>query len=63
MTKEEFKTRWESDEDGGGITWDDVAECCIEWGICSTPRTRSTSSVLASVLKSAGVEDAEYFGE
>ncbi len=27
MTKEEFKRRWESDENGGGITYEDIATC------------------------------------
>lgn len=27
MTKEQFKKRWESDDRGGGITFNDVADC------------------------------------
>lgn len=27
MTKEEFKTRWESNDEGGDITCNDIAEC------------------------------------
>lgn len=29
MTKEEFKVRWESNENGGGITFNDIANCAI----------------------------------
>ena len=32
MTPEEFKARWDSDEDGGGITYADIAACAIAWG-------------------------------
>jgi len=32
MTKEEFKARWEKDDEGDGLTFDDVAECAREWG-------------------------------
>ncbi len=32
-TKEEFKKMWESDENGGGITFDDIIECALEWGL------------------------------
>jgi hypothetical protein len=32
MTKQEFKERWESSPDGGGITFDDIAKCAKEWG-------------------------------
>lgn len=31
MTKDEFKARWESNEDGGGINFDDIAECAKAW--------------------------------
>ena len=32
MTKKDFKELWESNDDGGGITNQDVANCAIEWG-------------------------------
>lgn len=32
MTKAEFKRRWESDPDGGGITFDDIADCAVARG-------------------------------
>ena len=61
MTKNEFKTRWESDEDGGGITFEDIAECAIEWGIARTPRTMQIDRVRYLVLKAAGTDDADSF--
>lgn len=61
MTKKEFKARWESDDSGGGITFDDIAECAIAWGICSTPRVRQIDAVRYQVLKVAGTNDAKDF--
>lgn len=55
MTKEQFKWRWESDKDGGGITYDDIAECAKEWGIMQNPRTHSMDAVTKLVLKAAEV--------
>jgi len=53
MTKEEFKKRWDSDESGGGITYDDIAECAIAWGICSKPRIHPIDLVRDKVLAAA----------
>lgn len=61
MTKLEFKTRWESDDIGGGINFDDVAKCAIAWGITDRPRTRPMDRILYLVLVSAGVTDAEDY--
>lgn len=61
MTKEEFKNRWESDENGGGLTFDDAADCAIKWGIMAQPRTRRMQQVLYDVLVAAGVSEAEEF--
>lgn len=58
-TKEEFKRLWESDDNGGGITYDDIADCAKDWGLCSTPRLRPISDVVNMVLSAAGCEDAE----
>lgn len=58
-TKEEFKRLWESDDKGGGITYDDIADCAKDWGLCSTPRLRPISDVVNMVLSAAGCEDAE----
>lgn len=61
MTPEEFKTRWESGDDGGGITFDDIAECAIAWGIARTPRTCQIDVIRYRVLKAANTKDAEEF--
>ena len=61
MTKEEFKTRWESNDSGGNITFDDIAECAIAWHLCSTPRTMQINKVRYMVLKAANTNDAEDF--
>lgn len=61
MTKEVFKKRWESSDWGGGITYEDVADCAKEWGLFRTPRTEEMDKVLYVVLKAAGTADAEEF--
>lgn len=62
MTKDEFKQRWESDDNGGGgITFDDIANCAKSWGLFSTPRIHQIDRVLYAVLKAAGTNDAEEF--
>lgn len=57
MTKEEFRLKWDGGEDGGGITWDDIAECAISWGLFSKPRTRRLDVVANAVTKAAGCKD------
>lgn len=61
MTKEEFKRRWEKDDRGDGITFDDVAECAIAWGLFQTPRVHNISRVTNAVVKAAGID--EEYGE
>jgi len=61
MTKQEFKIRWESDEDGGGITFEDIAECAIAWGISSQPRTRPILTIRDQVLAAAGIKAEAAF--
>jgi hypothetical protein len=61
MTKTEFKKRWESNADGGGITLDMVANCASAWGVVSCPRTKPPAEVLYRVLKAANTKDAEEF--
>ena len=61
MTKEEFKKRWESDEHGGGITYDDIADCAKDWGLFSKPRCCKIDIVTYKVLKAADCIDAEEF--
>jgi hypothetical protein len=61
MTKEEFKTRWESDDTGGGITYEDIANCGVAWGLFSRPKTSRIDVVRYQVLKAAGTVDAEEY--
>lgn len=59
MTKEEFKTRWESSENGGGLTYNDAADCYIAWGLGSSPCSKPMDAVLYAVLQTASVVDAD----
>jgi hypothetical protein len=59
MDKQEFKRRWESGDDGGGITMEDIAACYVEWGLGSTPRIRSPRSVIRAVVKAADTNDQD----
>jgi hypothetical protein len=61
MTKEEFKARWESNESGGGITYDEIADCAQSWGIASRPRICPIHHIRYAVLKAAQTVDAEKF--
>ena len=61
MTKEEFKIRWESNDSGGGITFDDIADCAKAWGLYSRPKTAEIGCVRYEVLKAANTVDAEEF--
>jgi hypothetical protein len=53
-TKEEFKKLWESGDEGGGITFDDIADCAISWGLYSKPMIHPILDVRDAVLKAAG---------
>jgi hypothetical protein len=56
MNKAEFKRRWEK-PDGGGITFDDIADCAKAWGLFPQPKSRSAiGKIHEAVLKAAGVE-------
>lgn len=59
MTRAQFRKRWQSDDDGGGITMDDIAACAVAWGISSRPKTRPMGLIQYQVLKAAKVKDAE----
>lgn len=61
MTKEEFKHRWESDENGGGITYEDIATCYVQWGVGIHPKVKPIHTVRYQVLKAANTNDAEDF--
>lgn len=53
MTKDEFKRRWDLNDEGDNITYDDIAQCAKEWGLCSHPRRREMESIKRLVLKAA----------
>jgi hypothetical protein len=57
MTKSEFKTLWESSDDGGGLTFEDIAKCAQEWGLCSRPKMSPMFAILSMVLKSANIQE------
>lgn len=57
MTKAQFKKRWNSNKDGGGITFDDIAQCAIDWKLVQNPRILSIDKVVNMVLKAAGCND------
>ncbi len=61
MTKAEFKRRWEKDDRGDGISFDDIAACAVEWGIASRPKICPPFQIRYRVLKAAGTVDAEEF--
>lgn len=50
FTKKEFKRLWESNDSGGGITVDDVADCAKAWNLFDRPKTCAMSHVLYAVL-------------
>ena len=54
MTKEQFRERWNSNAQGGGITFDDIADCAKAWGVCSSPRVLPINMVTDLVLEAAG---------
>lgn len=58
-TKEEFKFLWESNEDGGGITWGDIADCAVAWGIAKMPRCISPFRLLKLVCAACGAKKEE----
>ncbi len=61
MNKAEFKERWESNESGGGITFDEIATAAIDWNVCNSPKTSAFMWVMYQVLKAAETNDFEEF--
>ena len=57
MTKTEFRKRWDSDDNGGGITFNDIADCAEEWGLFATARIHPIDVVANAVTKSAKCKD------
>lgn len=54
MTRQEFAERWDSGEGGGGITFDEIAECAVDWGITNSPKILPIRDVIAAVVKESG---------
>lgn len=46
---------------GGGIIFDDIADCAKDWGLFSRPRCCQINVVRYKVLKAANCVDAEEF--
>jgi hypothetical protein len=61
MTKEVFKKRWESNNNGGGITFNDIAECAKSWGIAAKPKIMPIDKIVYETLKAAGTKDADEY--
>lgn len=60
-TKEKFKELWEANSTKSGITYDDIADCAVAWGILEYSRTRPIDYIKYRVLKAAGVNDTEKY--
>lgn len=57
MSKAQFRQRWDSNPEGGGITYDDIADCAIAWGITSNPRRQPVDEVARQVVAASGAKD------
>ena len=54
MTKAEFAERWDKDDEGDGITGDEICDCAEAWGLFATPRIHPMNEVMAAVVKASG---------
>ena len=54
MTKAEFAERWDKDDTGDGITFDDIADCAKAWGLFIRPRIHPIHDVRDAVVKASG---------
>lgn len=61
MTKEEFKQKWESNENGGGITNQDIARLYTEWKLGTSPYTKTITYVIWRVCEEANTNDKSYW--
>lgn len=61
MTKEEFKRRWESNKVADYITYEDIIDCAIEWGISPSPKNEYLDILLYLILCIAQVKDAKKY--
>lgn len=63
LTKEDFKAKWDSDDEGGGITYEDIADCAKAWGLFQRPKTCPIDMVSNRVLLAAGCETGYFITE
>lgn len=63
LSRQQFKQKWESSDDGGGITFNDIAECAVNWGLCLKPKTQNMNFIRYIVLKEANTNDAELYNK
>ena len=61
ITKKQFKKKWESNDEGGGITFEDIADCAKKWGLFNKPMIHDIYSVRYSVLKAAKTVDYKEY--
>lgn len=59
FTKEQFKDLWY--DDALVVTYDDIANCAVAWGVSSSPRTSGINTIRYLVLKAANIEEAEEY--
>ncbi len=52
-TKEKFRELWDANDEGSGITWDDIADCAVAWGLYTQPKIHPLFEVRRAVLKAA----------
>lgn len=63
MTREEFKALWDSSEDAGGITGEDVVDCYKDWGLEDAPYAQPGTGrfylyIVVAVTRAAETKDA-----
>ncbi len=56
-SKEQFKKLWESNDNGGGITFDDIADCAKSWNLIKHPRKCPIKYVVDLVLSAANISE------
>lgn len=54
MTKATFKKKW--DKEDSDITFNDIAQCAIEWGLYKSPKIERIDIVANAVTKAAKCE-------